>query len=435
MKRALLTLLLTVTGLMGAQSALPAAGRAKTLAEPSDTAHQASDPVIEWNQFLLGIQATPGEQPATVHPTYELAIMHAAIYDAVVSIDHSAMPYLTTLHGPRHASLAAAADTAARDTLITLYPGLQLSIYEEYARLLAQLPPGRHVSEGIRVGERVATQLLAARIGDGSNAAPIPFQPGSNPGDYQLTPPAFSAPVFTHWRFVRPFVLHQADQFRPPPPPPLTSATYAAAINEVKTLGAAQGSTRTADQTQIGLFWNVPIWAAWNRIAQTAAVGHGGTLSQNARTFAALNLTLADSVIAFYDAKYTYRLWRPVTAIQRADTDGNPDTTADPNWTPLSATAPDPSYPGAHATISAAAAATLAALYGNDFAFTVTSTALPGVERSFVSFSEAAQEASISRIYNGNHTRLDEVAGEDLGRDIAQFVLASVLLAHGQHHH
>jgi hypothetical protein len=140
-------------------------------------------------------------------------------------------------------------------------------------------------------------------------------------------------------------------------------------------------------------------------------------------------------VIPFYDAKYTYRLWRPVTAIQRADTDGNPETTADPNWTPLSATAPDPSYPGAHATISAAAAATLAALYGNDFAFTVTSTALPGVERSFVSFSEAAQEASISRIYNGNHTRLDDVASEDLGRDIAQFVLASALLAHGQHHH
>ena len=122
-----------------------------------------------------------------------------------------------------------------------------------------------------------------------------------------------------------------------------------------------------------------------------------------------------------------------MTAIQRADTDGNPDTTADPAWTPLSATAPDPSYPGAHGTISAAGAETLSSIYGNDFAFNVTSTALPGVERSFTSFSEAADEATVSRIYNGNHTRIDQVAGENLGRDVAQFVLRSALLRHGQH--
>jgi hypothetical protein len=113
-------------------------------------------------------------------------------------------------------------------------------------------------------------------------------------------------------------------------------------------------------------------------------------------------------VVAVYDAKYTYRLWRPVTAIRNADTDGNPDTVADPNWTPLSATAPDPSYPGAHGTISAAGAAVLSSVYGNDFPFAVTSPALPGVERWFVSFSEAAEEASVSRIYNGNHTRIDQ---------------------------
>ena len=122
-----------------------------------------------------------------------------------------------------------------------------------------------------------------------------------------------------------------------------------------------------------------------------------------------------------------------MTAVQHADTDGNPDTTADPNWTPLSATAPDPSYPGAHGTISAAGAETLSSIYGNDFAFTVTSTALPGVERSFTSFTEAADEATVSRIYNGNHTRIDQVAGENLGRDVAQFVLRSALLRNGQH--
>lgn len=433
MKRAVLTFLLAATGLLGAWVTLPATASARNAAEPTHVAAQTADPVIEWNKFLLGIQATPGDQPATVHPTYELAIMHTAVYDAVVAIDHSAMPYLTTVHAPRDASRAAAADTAARDTLIKLYPSLQGSIDQEYAGLLAQLPSRRHVAEGIRVGEQAAAQLLAARRGDGSDAQLIPFVPGTNPGDYQLTPPTFSPPAFTHWRFVRPFALNRANQFRPGPPPALASAKYAAAFNEVKALGAATGSTRTADQTEIGLFWNPPIWATWNRIAQTAALGHPGSLSENARTFAALNLTFADSVIAFYDAKYTYRLWRPVTAIQRADTDGNPDTTADPAWTPLSATAPDPSYPGAHGTISAAGAETLSSIYGNDFAFNVTSTALPGVERSFTSFSEAADEATVSRIYNGNHTRIDQVAGENLGRDVAQFVLRSALLRHGQH--
>jgi hypothetical protein len=423
-KRALATLFVAAAGLLGLPTALPAVSRAAPLKASSG----GPDAVIQWNQFLLGIQATAGDQPATIHPTYELAIMHAAIYDAVVSIDHSATPYLTSVHGPRHASVAAAADAAAHDTLVKLYPSQRASIDQEYAGLLAQVRAGQDKSQGIRVGENVAERLLARRANDGSGAPLIPFQPGMAPGEYQLTPPAFAQPVFTHWRFVKPFALRRADEFRPPAPPALTGPKYAAAINEVTTLGVAQGSTRTADQTQIGMFWNPPIWATWNRIAQTVALGHAGTLSQHARTFAALNLTFADSVIAFYDAKYAYRVWRPVTAIRNADTDGNPDTEADPNWTPLSATAPDPSYPGAHGTISAAGAAILASIYGNDVQFTVTSPALPGVERPFVSFSEAAEEASVSRIYNGNHTRIDQVAGEDLGRDIGGFVLRNDLI-------
>jgi PAP2 superfamily len=428
MRRAFLAMLLSAAGVFSITAALPASSTAKPVRPHVRASNSTPNPAVEWNQFLLGVQGTAGNQPATVHPTYELAIMHAAIYDAVVSIDHSAAPYLTNVHGPRRASLDAAADTAARDTLVKLYPALQTSIDQEYASLLAQVPSGRDKAQGIRVGETVAAQILARRANDGSNAPLIPFQPGMNPGDYQLTPPAFAQPVFTHWRFVKPFALRQADQFRPPAPPALSSAKYAAAISEVKALGVAQGSTRTPDQTQIGLFWNPPIWATWNRIAETAVTGHPGTLSQDARTFAALNLTFADSVIAFYDAKYTYRLWRPVSAIRNADTDGNPDTTADPNWTPLSNTAPDPSYPGAHGTISAAGADVLSSIYGNDFAFSVTSPALPGVERQFVSFSEAAEEASVSRIYNGNHTRIDQVAGEDLGRDVAGFVIHNDLL-------
>ena len=438
MKRALLTLCVSALGLLGVSIASPASSLAASPAAQSSAPASSPppEPVIQWNQFLLGIQATAGDQPATVHATYELAIMHAAIYDAVVSIDHSGTPYRTTVHGPRQASVAAAADSAAHDTLVQLYPSLRSSIDQEYAGLLAQVPAGRHKSQGVRVGQAVAKQLLTQRARDGSGATPPPFQPGSNPGDYQLTPPAFAQPVFTHWPMVTPFVLRHANQFRPQPPPALTSSKYAAAINEVQALGAGQGSTRTPDQTQIGMFWNPPIWATWNRIAETAAIGHHGTLSADAHTFAVLNLTFADSVIAFYDAKYTYRLWRPVTAIRNADADGNPDTTQDPIWSPLSATAPDPSYPGAHGTISAAGAAVLSSVYGNDFTFAVTSPALPNVERDFSSFSEAAEEASVSRVYNGNHTRIDQVAGENLGRDVAGFVLTDGQLARsaGRHH-
>jgi hypothetical protein len=356
---------------------------------------QAS-PVVDWNRLLLGLQATPGVQPATVHPTYELAVVHQAMYDAV---------------GTRSDSREAAADAAAHDTLVALYPAQRAQIDQEYAAQLGRVSP-HGKADGVRAGRRAAAEVLRARRNDGSTAAPLPFTPGTDPGDYQLTPPGFAQPVFTHWSQVRPFTLRSAAQFRPPAPPAITSPKYLASLDEVQTLGSATGSTRTADQTQIGLFWNPPIWATWNRIADTVA---HGSLTEDARTFAALDETLADSVIAFYDAKYAYRVWRPVTALRAL---------RDPGWTPLSNTAPDPSYPGAHGTVSAAAADVLAALYGNRTAFSVDSTALPGVLRDFTSFSEAAEEASVSRIYNGNHTRVDQVAGENLGHDVARWVLS-----------
>jgi len=224
-------------------------------------------------------------------------------------------------------------------------------------------------------------------------------------------------------------VLDRGDQFRPAPPPELTSDAYTAAINEVQSLGSATSTTRTADQTEIGKFWNPPIQNFWNQIAQTVALAHHSDLPTTARLFAALNLSVADSAIAFYDAKYTYRLWRPVTAIRLADSDGNPLTVADPSWLPLSInTAADPSYPGAHSTISAAGALVLASFYGDQQRFSVTSPALAGVTHSFRSFTAAAEEAGLSRIYAGQHVRFDHVAGLKLGHKVARFVLDNALL-------
>jgi membrane-associated phospholipid phosphatase len=213
---------------------------------------------------------------------------------------------------------------------------------------------------------------------------------------------------------VTPFVLQAADQFRPAPPPALTSAVYVQAINKVKSLGQKTSTSRTADQTVAAKFWASSPWTTWNRIAENAALAHHTDLDTTVHLFALLNLSLADTTIAFYDAKYHYLLWRPITAIR---------ATSDPTWRPLLATAPDPSYPGAHSAISAAAATVLANFFGDQDRITVTSSLLPGVVRTFDSYSATATEAGVSRIYGGVHTQLDHDAGFTLGQNIAGFVL------------
>jgi membrane-associated phospholipid phosphatase len=392
----------------------------------------AVNPVIEWNKVLLSIVRTKGAQPATVHSTRSFAILHVAIYDAVNAIDGTHKPYAVELtRVPRDASRDASASAAAHEVLSALYPSFQAKLDVELTQLLAQLSDGTNKDNGVTVGRAVADAVLALRRDDGSAAAPIPYVFGKGPGAYQSTPPNFPAPPqFTHWSHVSLFALERADQFRPGPPPGLNSDAYSDAFNQVKTLGMLNSTVATADQKLIGTFWNGAIQNYWNEIAQTAALRHYLDTPQTARLFALLNLTLADSVIAFYDAKYTYNFWRPVTAVRAADTDGNPETLADPNWLPENTTtAPDPSYPGAHAVISAGGAAVLAAFFGPErFELPVTSEVLPAVVRDFDSFAAAEKEASLSRVLAGQHFMTDEVAGERLGREIAGFIVHGLLL-------
>ncbi len=433
MTRAFITLaaLLAILTLASAAPARPIG----TLATASSRHTGAStdvapDLVIQWNQILLGILRTPGAQPATVHPTRSLAITHVAIYDAVNAIDRSHAAYLVKFEAPPDASREAAVAAAAHGTLIELFPQLKAMLDERLSESLAPIPDGPGKREGIHAGERAAELILALRSNDGSVAPPPAYTPGTSPGDYQLTPPNFPQPVFTHWAHVTPFVLKSADQFRPAPPPALTSSEYTAAFQEVKPLGAVGSASRSPDQTQIGKFWAAPIQNYWNEIAQTASLAHGSTLTENARLFALLNLTFADAVIAFYDGKYAYSFWRPVTAIRAADTDGNPATVADPSWTPLAVTAPDPSYPGAHSVMSAAGATILRSFFGNDnLVFSIRSEVLPGVQRSFDSFTAASEEAGLSRIYAGQHFRFDHSSGQELGRNIASYVSGRALEA------
>src|ERR1700741_3699559 len=311
-------------------AALSAANLAPTMAQATKPASQ----VVQLNQTLLVIGRPPGAQPATIHPSRSFAIMHAAIYDAVNAIDGTHQPYLVRLGASHFASQEAAAAGAAHESLGKMYPSFQATLDAQLQQALAQLP-NRGKADGISIGNTVADRILALRSNDGSNAQPIPYVFGNAPGDYPSHPPNFpKQPQFTHWSRVTPFALESASQFRPGGPPPLTSDRYSDAFEQVKSLGIAGSTTATADEALTGSFWNEAIQNYWNEIAQTASAAHNLTTAENARLFALLNLSFADSVIAFYDAKYTYNFWRPVTAIRAAATADNPRTVPDPTWLP-----------------------------------------------------------------------------------------------------
>jgi hypothetical protein len=412
------------TGLVVARSAGQGGSPNSDASDGAGRGFHGASLVVDWNRELLHIVQTPGAQPASVHPTRSYALLQVSIYDAVVSITRNGHPFLVSVDAPGGARPDAAAAAAGHAVLTSLYPTMTPAFDQQLADELAAIPAGRATDEGLEVGRNVAARLLAARADDGSAATPAPFVAGSQPGDYRPTPPNFAQPVFTSWGDVTPFVLRTGAQFRPAPPPALTSDAYARALNEVESLGRDTSTTRTADETVIGRFWAPPIWNTWNAIAEDAVLAHHANLERAAAAFAALDVTFADSAIAFYDAKYHDQLWRPITAVRLADTDGNPATIGDPTWTPLAVTAPDPSYPGAHSTISAAGAVVLSAFFGDRDEIRVSTPALPGVVRTFGRYSDVATEAGLSRIFAGQHTRLDHEAGEQLGSDVAQYVLS-----------
>ncbi|WP_051864374.1 phosphatase PAP2 family protein [Streptosporangium roseum] len=417
---------------LGAQHAATPAAHAAPLA----TVNAVEGPpqgnvVIEWNRTLLNVVRTPHAQPATIHPTRNFAIMSAAVYDAVNAISRAHPLYGTSFTAPRDASRPAAAAAAAHDTLTALYPAHKASLDRQLSSDLAGIPDGRAKQEGIKVGAQAARAIIALRAHDGADATPPPYTTTGKPGDYRSTPPAFKAPEFTQWGKVTPFLLRTGHQFRPAAPPPLSSSAYATAINEVKNIGAARSTTRTAEQTTLAKLWSAPAQNYWYDVAQQVALARHSDLDQSADLFALLNLTVADATIGIYDAKYTYRFWRPITAIRLAA--GNPQVKRDPAWTPLVTTPPDPSYPGMHSDISTAAATVLAGFYGDRNTFTLTSPATAGSPRPYTkpytSLSATATEAGLSRIWGGVHTRLDHKSGNELGAAIARYALGQSKLA------
>jgi hypothetical protein len=398
-----------------------------------------ADAVTEWNTNAA--KATSVAPCLGFRESLLYAMMHLAIHDALNAIQRRFQPYGLDIQGPSGASAQAAVATAAHDVLVPVLKQTATpqncndaaiaSVEADYTAALAGIPAGAAKTQGMVIGHAAAAVILALRIADGSDAPLLDFDypQGTNPGEYRFTPGSDFA-FATEWGKVTPFVLRDSSQFGPGPPYAVTSRKYTADFNEVKSLGAMDSSTRTAEQTEIAHFWWEFSHVQWNRIARDVTAAVGLNLWDNARLFGLLNMALADGYIGSWETKYHYNYWRPVTAIQLAAADGNPDTIADPEWQPLRPTPPMPDYDSAHSVEGGAAAQVLQRVFNTDqIRFSACSLTLPlpeeqcggvqEVRRDFASFTQAVEENGLSRILVGIHFRKAVEEGIAHGRKIA----------------
>lgn len=388
--------------------------------------------IVQWNRVLMETVLTPGQHPATIMPVRSYAIMHTAMFDAVNSIEGSHTPYLTDVPGSQNASVQAAAAQAARDVLVGLYP-TRVAIFDAELAVSLQGIEEYRAQQGIRVGQIVAERILAVRATDGWNAPPPAYVLPATPGNWQPVPPANTAATFTHYPSVMPFGITSPGQFVPGPPPSMTSAQYAADLNEVKALGAVNSTIRTADQTQVARLWaNVGtptnFLLVWNNVARTVSEARSLTTVERARLFALTNISLHDALQVTFTSKFQYGLWRPLTAIRRADEDGNANTVADPDWLSLIPSPPYPSYAGNMAAIGTSQSTILAQFFGrDDISFQHTWAGAGGATRSYAGFNAMANEQERARVYGGIHFTFDNVAGQSVGRNVANYIFANVM--------
>ena len=389
-----------------------------------------ADEVTDWNHIMLEATLTPPATPAPV-ATRSTAIVEAAVFDAVNGIDPQYAPIHVSPTAPPNVSKRAAAVQAAYAILIRLYPAQSDMLNQQRAASLmgishrdwdAERPES--IQKGIEWGQTVADAIWAWRSNDGFAQTPTHFTGGTAPGEWRPTPPASAPGLTPQLARVTPWVIQSPSQFRPPAPPALDGIQYTADFNEIKLMGSASSTDRTPDQTESALFWNPgnpPDF--WNPVATTLAENHHFSLLQTAHLLAQVNLAMSDAIIGCWDAKYTFVSWRPITAIQLADTDGNPDTLADSTWAPLLVTPPFPGYPSAHSCASTAAARVLSHYFGENTAITITNDALPGQMRIFSSFSAALEEIVNARVFGGIHFRTDCEAGQTLGNSVGEYVI------------
>jgi PAP2 superfamily/RTX calcium-binding nonapeptide repeat (4 copies) len=387
--------------------------------------------VTDCNAAILDAVRTAGTAPPLA--SRNMAMVHAAVYDSVNSITKKYSPYRVEIDPPAGTSAEAATAAAAHRVLVSLYPAQAVKFDAAYASSLAKIPDGKSKDDGIALGQQVADQIIAWRSTDGANTS-VPYTPKTDLGSWVPTPPAFAPSLLPQWPGVTPFAMTSGSQFRPSGPPALDSAKYAEEVNYVKEIGKTDSLTRTPDQTAIANFWangggTFTPPGHWNQIAEETASLTGQSLEDSARLFALLNIAQADAAIVSWDAKYQYNFWRPVTAIRQADTDNNPNTTADSQWTPLLVTPPFPEYTSGHSTFSGAADAVMSSVFGSDFGFGDKGDKSVNSLRTFDNFAQAADESGMSRIYGGIHFMSANIDGLSSGRNVGNYVVQNFLKA------
>jgi hypothetical protein len=382
-----------------------------------------ADTVSDWNQTAANtlIGTTPPLQPPQITVPH-LAMVHGAVYDAVNAIDGGHEGYLLSPKVGRPTdSKDAAAATAAHRVLVRLVPAQQAGLDAQLAASLAPIPDGRSKKRGIAVGEAAAAAMIAARTEDGRFGQPG-FPVGTAPGVWRPVLPAFVNDPNAWLRNVDPFLIRSSSQFRSAGPNPLTSRKYAREFEEVKELGAATNSERSAEQTLAANYWaeNPPV--TWNRTFRTLSAQQGLSLVDNARFFATLYMTATDALISVWDDKAHWSFWRPITAIREAGADGNPRTEADPSWLPLIPTPPYPEHPSGHTGFSGSIVTTLQQFFGTDrIGWSDTNAA--GTRR-FTRLSQAIDEVVNARVWSGIHFRTADEQGERIGSQVARYVEA-----------
>ena len=389
------------------------------------TAH--ADAVTDWNAIMEAAVAAP-----PTNPFFQArwgAIVQLAVFEAVNAVVGDYEPYLGTITAPPGASPDAAAIAAAYRTLVTLRPGSAPALDAAQAQSLSAIPDGPAKDAGIAVGEAAAAAMLLLRANDGSDlAASVPYTPGTEPGDWQPTPPLFAPALLPGWGLVTPFGLEEGSQFRGT----AAAGTPLRQLCERLQRGQARRQDRQsfppARSHRCRAFYAAatPV-QVFNPAAREVGAAQGKTLSENARIFALLGMAMADGSIAVFDTKYFYNRWRPVTAIWYADLDDNRRTDPDPTWLPLIATPPFPSFSSAHATLSGTARAVLERAFGKHrLAITLTNPQL-GLVLNYTSWKHITDDIDDARVYGGIHFRFDQEVGARQGRQVGKYILRNYL--------
>jgi PAP2 superfamily len=384
------------------------------------TSSARGDVIMDWNAKAdaIGIE----KQLSNVPNGRGQAMLHVAMFEAVNAIDRRYAPYKLNLAAERTTSKEAAAASAAYEILLALYPDQKADLDATLATSLSGIAETEAKSKGIELGKKAAAGIIALRANDSSDTAES-YRPYTKPGVYVPT----ALPIESTSAGLTPWVMTTGAQFRPGPPPALNSETWTRDLNEIREIGGRNSSRRMAEQTSIARFWFQTGPRTYNPIVRQIAMARKMDVVDCARLFALTSIAGIDAFIAVFDAKYTYNLWRPVTAIRNADLTSNPATPREESWVPLGVTPMHPEYPCAHCIVAAAVSTVLQTVNGDDVEISLTSSTAPGVTRQWTHLQDYSDEVSNARVYAGFHYRFSTEVGKDMGKKIGELTMATQL--------